>query len=223
VHTVHLVSRNSGWDPTAIGTIALAAVTFVLAVATIALAWYGKGSLDRTDEALKQTQDELALSRSEVQEAHRPVLTFRSTRFAEWRVGDYGLAGIVFMCENIGAGPAIDVVLRIQLRGDDGRVTTGNGTRWWTGLTMGVGRGTLGEITVAVDGLASLPCFAFELTYADVADQQWFSSGIYLLGRATGTGEVIVVPQVGRVPANGVVPPAVMPTTPNDAAHRNTE
>jgi hypothetical protein len=58
---------NGTWDWTAIGTLALALMTLVLASATLWMVMLARRSL-------AQTQDEIALSRREVEEAHRRVL-----------------------------------------------------------------------------------------------------------------------------------------------------
>lgn len=66
-------------EVTGIATVALAAVTIWLAV-------IGNQALGRTDRALRQTQDELKLSRSEVMQAHRPVVTPLNEEIARfWR------------------------------------------------------------------------------------------------------------------------------------------
>src|ERR1700680_4128893 len=62
-----LATFNGTWDWTAIGTLALAFVTLLLASATFWMVKLTRGSL-------AQTKDEIALSRREVEEAHRPVL-----------------------------------------------------------------------------------------------------------------------------------------------------
>lgn len=62
--------------------------------------------------------------------------------------------------------------------------------------------------------LADLPCFAFELTYTDVAGERWYTTGLYLTSRATGTRQAFVEPKVGRVPEDGVVAAAKMPALP---------
>jgi hypothetical protein len=65
-------------DPTAPATLALAMVT----VGSVVLAW----------RALRQTRDEISLSRREVEEAHRPVLTpavDATKTLRAWGYGEY--------------------------------------------------------------------------------------------------------------------------------------
>jgi hypothetical protein len=117
------------FDWTAVGTLALAAVT---AVALI-IGWV----------TLRQTKDEIALSRREVEEAHRPVLVpfQRSGTDIKFRGGEIPAGGgphlsendparedlphysATFMpIENVGVGPALNV--RGEFTGPRGAGTT---------------------------------------------------------------------------------------------------
>lgn len=108
-----LAAFNGTWDRTAIGTLALAAVTLLLAGASFWMVVLTRGSL-------AQTKDEIALSRREVEEAHRPVLVpaVDSTSYID--LGAIGAnrerrpqlepGGHLFVpVENIGPGPALNV------------------------------------------------------------------------------------------------------------------
>jgi hypothetical protein len=118
-----LAAFNGTWDWTAIGTLALAAVTLLLAGATF---WM----VVLTRRSLTQTKDEIALSRREVEEAHRPVLVpyQRSGSQLVFRGGTIPVSGgphvsendpsrpdvprysVAFLpVENVGAGPALNV------------------------------------------------------------------------------------------------------------------
>jgi hypothetical protein len=118
-----LASFNGTWDWTAVGTLTLAAVTLALAFATF---WMVK----LTRRSLAQTQAEVALSRKEVEEAHRPVLVpfQRSGTAIRFRGGELQAGGgpevsenpadrqdvprfsAAFMpVENVGMGPALNV------------------------------------------------------------------------------------------------------------------
>jgi|ERR1035438_284434 hypothetical protein len=123
-----LASFNGTWDWTAIGTLALAVVT--------------GGSLVFGWASLKQTQRAIALSRGEVEEAHRPVLVpfQRSGTAIKFRGGEISadrpsVAGndpdrqdlphysAVFLpVENVGVGPALNV--RGEFTGPRGSGTT---------------------------------------------------------------------------------------------------
>ena len=88
----------------------------------------GKQALGRTDRALRQTHDELKLSRSEVEQTHRPVITPLNdeTSAALAGVGSRPLkpnviAGRLFApITNIGSGPALDVEVEVEVRLPDG-------------------------------------------------------------------------------------------------------
>ena len=110
---------------TAIGTGALALATFVSL-------FFARRALNKTQaqielgqSQLKQTQEDIALSRNEVEEAHRPVIipVDRTTRM------DFGTATLeaipqilndgrlIVPIENIGSGPALNLACSIQLLG----------------------------------------------------------------------------------------------------------
>ena len=118
-----LATLNGTWDWTAIGTLVLALVTLLLAGATF---WM----VALTRRSLTQTQDEITLSRREVEEAHRPVLVpfQRSGTAIKFRGGEIPAGGgphvsendparhdlpaysAAFLpVENVGVGPALNV------------------------------------------------------------------------------------------------------------------
>jgi hypothetical protein len=131
-----LATFNSTWDWTAVGTLTLALVTLLLAAATF---WMVK----LTRRSLSQTKDEIALSRREVEEAHRPVLVpfQKSGDRLTFRGGEIFAGGgpqvsendperqdlprysAVFLpVENVGTGPALNV--RGEFTGPHGAGTT---------------------------------------------------------------------------------------------------
>jgi hypothetical protein len=196
------VEHVSGWDPTAWTTLGLAVVTALAVIISFF--------------ALRQTQTELGISREEVRQSHRPLLFCADAKYMTLKVEGTELVseGMVLTLKNIGVGPAIDTVAHVQLRGDDGRPSQGGGTNWWTGRKLGIAAGASLDVFVHVDRLADLPCFAFALEYSDVAGERWYSTGIYLLSRATGTTPTVVEPRVGRMPKTGSVPEPKMPDPP---------
>ena len=123
-----LATFNGTWDWTAIGTLVLAAVT--LAAVIVAAV------------SLRQTRREIALSRTEVEEAHRPVLVpfQKSAEGVTFRGGLIGAGGgpevsenpvdrqdlppysAAFLpVENVGMGPALNI--RGQFTGPRGSGT----------------------------------------------------------------------------------------------------
>ncbi len=127
-----LASFNGTWDWTAVGTLALAAVTGVSLI-------FGWRSLRQTQrqielgqEQLEQTQREIELSRREVEEAHRPVLVpfQKSGERLTFRGGEIFAGGgppasendVFLPVENVGVGPALNV--RGEFTGPHGVGTT---------------------------------------------------------------------------------------------------
>jgi hypothetical protein len=137
-----LAAFDGTWDWTAIGTLALAAATFVSL-------YFARRSLAQTQqqiklgqEQLEQTQREIELSRREVEEAHRPVLVpFQRSVAVRFRGGEIPAGGgpkvsgndpgrqdqprysVAFLpVENVGMGPALNV--RGEFTGPRGIGTT---------------------------------------------------------------------------------------------------
>jgi hypothetical protein len=113
-----LAAFDGTWDWTAIGTLALAAATFVSL-------YFARRSLGQMQQQIKlgqaqlgQTQREIELSRSEVEEAHRPVLVPVVDPASYMDLGADGAnrerrpqlepGGHLFVpVENIGSGPGL--------------------------------------------------------------------------------------------------------------------
>jgi hypothetical protein len=125
-----------------------ALVTLVLATAAII-------GLILTRRSLNQTQEEIALSRKEVQEAHRPVvvpvLIPRAPETASTRSSRHTLpcrpsvvdAGVLAVpLQNIGSGPALNVEASMTRVEDDGSPFPGPSERQTPGSVTGICKGT---------------------------------------------------------------------------------
>jgi hypothetical protein len=154
------------FDLTAIGTLALAVVTFIALLVA-------RGTL-------KQTRREIDLSRLEVEEAHRPVLVptplSRPTNLTGSSLG--------VPITNIGMGPALNIEASARLLDAEGkplRAPTGPQTpALMAGLAAG-DRSTL-EIEVSQDW-AEVMSFELTVLYLDVAGKGWETIGSYLGAR----------------------------------------
>jgi hypothetical protein len=166
-----LATFNGTWDWTAIGTLALAAVTGV----SLAFGW----------KSLRQGQ-------KEVEEAHRPVLVpLADSRPLEVGYPDLpealaagpfylGEGRLAVPIENIGTGPALRVEASVQMLNPDGG-PTGVGTG---GIEPAVLSGIRASGTVMpiirINGLADVPGFWLTLTYDDVAGKGWITKARYI-------------------------------------------
>lgn len=180
-----ILAFAGNWDATAVGTLTLAIVTGV----SLVIAW---GSL-------KQTQDEIELSRREVEEAHRPVLVpladLRPLDVVPIGLAERQAARPTFLgegqllvpIENIGTGPALRVNASVQMRNPQGG-PTGVGT---SGMRPAVLAGikTSGVVApiVKIQGLGEVPGFQLTVTYEDVAGKSWITQALYIVteGRYT--------------------------------------
>jgi hypothetical protein len=177
---------NGTWDWTAVGTLALAVVTLALAVATF---WMVK----LTRRALTQNRDEIALSRREVEEAHRPVVVpladFRVIEF----VGPEGRAvlpavpaveeGRLFVpVENVGTGPALDLEAAVELLNSAGGWSGAAGGEQ-PGAAMALRSSSRILMEARIHGLTGITGFRLTLSYRDVAGKKWITRAKYVPDR----------------------------------------
>jgi len=189
-----LATFNGAWDWTAIGTLALAAVTLA-AVIVAAI-------------ALRQTRADIALSRKEVEETHRPVVVpvlvtpapatasvsaSRHTLPTRPSVVEPGVLAVPV--ENIGSGPALDIVARAELLLIDG-TRAGHGGEPTSIGTLALGSSALTHIEIHTARWTEGACFALTLTYADVAGKRWTTTARYF-GDPLRYEDVTISPQTG--------------------------
>ena len=168
-----------------------ALVTLVLAIAAII-------GLILTRRSLNQTQEEIALSRKEVQEAHRPVVVpivaaeppgvtitpigpSKSRRIFPMRpcVPEAGV--LVVPVKNIGSGPALRVEASVKRLNDDGSVWVGGAIEPKTpGTAAGLGKDQTIHIPIHEHGWEERWSFELTLTYTDVAGKGWITTAGYV-------------------------------------------
>jgi hypothetical protein len=183
-----LATFNGTWDWTAIGTLVLAFVTLLLAGATFWMVKLTRGSL-------AQTKDEIALSRREVEEAHRPVLVpvvlarppdlmpqsvSRSGRTFPDRpsVAEPGVLAVPV--KNIGSGPALRVVASIERLDEQGDTYSGAIERQMPGEVAGIGKDQTVPIEIGYHDWEERWNFQLRLMYEDVAGKQWATVSRYM-------------------------------------------
>lgn len=192
-----LASFNSAWDWTAVGTLALAVATFVsLYFARRALA-QAQQQIRLGQEQLEQTQREIELSRREVEEAHRPVVVpvvvarppemiplpinkGRTSYPLRPCVIESGM--LVVPVQNIGAGPALNVVAGMERLQDDGGPWTGAIDHQTPGLATGISPGAPVHIEILAHGWEERWSFRLTVTYEDIAGKRWATVGDYIGG-----------------------------------------
>jgi hypothetical protein len=172
-----LAAFNGTWDWTAIGTLALAAGTLA-AVIVAAI-------------ALRQTRAAIALSRKEVEEAHRPVVVpvvgerevgtvSRHKLMLGPKVRD-GL--VVIPIQNIGVGPALHVEASLKLLDADGKPSIAPTGSQTPGTVTGIGKDQSTTIEIRAHGWTEGASFELTIKYRDVAGKEWEMVGRYLADR----------------------------------------
>lgn len=165
------------FDLTAVGTLALAFVTLI--------------SLAIGGRALQQTKDEIAVSRQEVEEAHRPVVVpvvdSRRSVGGESAIPVVHSGVLVVPIENIGTGPALSVAARVSLRGPNAMlvgdlIIRGDEANKGT-LALGTSMLAVLDFPVAEDW-GERECFYVTIAYADVAGNIWETSAFYIVDTA---------------------------------------
>lgn len=175
-----LATFNSTWDWTAVGTLALAATTFA-AVIVAAI-------------ALRQTRTDIALSRKQVEEAHRPVvipvLVTSAPETAGVRRSVSGSRGsmhdvlprrpvlveeglLALPVQNIGSGPALRVEAKIRLL----EPAAAPGGPQKAATATGIGVSEVVRLEVAFADLVEVPDHELAITYEDVAGKEWLTVG----------------------------------------------
>jgi hypothetical protein len=165
-----ILAFAGNWDATALGTLALAAVTG----ASLVFGW----------KSLRQGQ-------REVEEAHRPVLVpladSRPMDVVETGLSDAPAARPLFLgegllavpIENIGTGPALRVEISVRMRNPEGGPTAVGTGGMKPAVLAGIkASGSVAPI-IKIRGLADVPGFHLTLTYEDVAGKGWTTEAVY--------------------------------------------
>ncbi len=185
------------WDWTAVGTLALA-------VATFASLYFARRALGQAHEQirlgqkqLEQTQHEIELSRREVEEAHRPVVVPVAVAHPPETVPlpvnknrtSYPLrpcvaepGKLVVPVQNIGAGPALNVVASIERLQDDDESWGGATEQQRPGKVAGISPGAPVHIEILYHGWEQRWSFRLTVAYEDLAGKRWATVGDYIGG-----------------------------------------
>jgi hypothetical protein len=176
-----LAAFDGTWDWTAIGTLGLAAVTLAAVIV---------GAI-----SLRQTRKAIALSRKEVEEAHRPVvvpvviahppdLVLRSVSGSRRTFPDrpsVAESGVLAVpVQNIGSGPALCVVASIERLDENGERYTGAIEHQTPGKVAGLGKDQTVPIEIRYHGWEERWNFELTLVYKDVAGKQWATISRYV-------------------------------------------
>jgi hypothetical protein len=164
-------------DPTALATVALAILTLAVVVVGI--------------RALRQTRNEIDLSRQEVEEAQRPVVVRvidKTTVMQIWGESPLPMSpyfaggGLLYVpLRNIGSGPALDVEVSLIHRNDAGRFSELSGDTKYNGRRVaGLGVSDVAPIEIRIGKLDGLPSFDVRVVYRDVARKRWVTTAKYL-------------------------------------------
>jgi hypothetical protein len=173
---------NDELDLTAIGTLSLAAATFLSLFFVRRSLKQTQAQIELGQRQLAQTQAEIGLSRTEVGAAHRPVVIpvaggqhFTLASGEELPTGPYvpepGM--LVVPIINTGLGPALCLESTIE-----GLHSAGGRSGAWSdrqplGEVTGVGVSEVITLEVAIHDLSDVPGFKLTLTYGDVAGKGW--------------------------------------------------
>jgi hypothetical protein len=173
---------NDELDLTAIGTLLLAAATFLSL-------FFVRRSLKQTQAQIKlgqlqlaQTQEEIGFSRTEVEAAHRPVVlpvaggqhfTLASGEDfpAGPRMPEPGLLVVPIM--NIGLGPALCLESTIEGLNSAGGRPGAWSDRQALGEVTGIGVSEVISLEITTRDLSDVPGFTLTITYDDVAGKRW--------------------------------------------------
>jgi hypothetical protein len=168
--------------------------TAVAAIATLALAVVTAISVAIGWSALRKAQDEVDLSRREVEEAHRPLVVPVIELDQSYRVANIGLIPVaptvqqggpfghlrklIIPVRNIGSGPALDVTVGVIGRNDAGEYSHAWGPECFGGV-LAIGVQEVKPVDISVPPLSDVPSFDIAVTYSDLAGKTWRTSAKY--------------------------------------------
>jgi hypothetical protein len=182
------LTTTGALELTAYATLGLALVTGALAAATF---WMVK----LTRGALAQNQQEIALSRREVEEAHRPVVVpVADTRRMEPAGAGrptgpavpvvYEAGRLLVPVENVGSGPALRLEATVEqwLTEDGEPAALPPGTQK-PAAAAGLGSGVLMPLEIGLERVTGLSGFWLSMIYSDVAGKRWVTSARFIPAR----------------------------------------
>lgn len=189
---VYALTFSGNIDPTALATFLLAAITLVAVVVG--------------GRALGKTQEEIELSRREVEEAHRPVIVpvlddaqkmiLMFDDITDRRARPYYLENnrLVVPIKNIGLGPALNISVDVTPVNDDGQQSAAWGDKNYTIVVLGVGVGEIIPAVVPIPGLSDVPSFGLRVMYHDVAKKPWVTLAKYYALAGGSYASMSIVP-----------------------------
>jgi hypothetical protein len=204
------LSSTGAVELTAYATLGLALVTAGLAGATF---WMVK----LTGHTLSQGQEEIKLSRSEVEEAHRPLIV---PVLAKTFV-DLGADGkyekrpqvlrdgkLLIHVENVGPGPALNVEAWASLLDDAGQPSAGSSGHQLSAQAAGLGPHTDTPLLIQVHNWTGTPNFSLRVEYDDVASNGWRTDSVFVAG-------VYEVTAIGRCKRKRPMSRMIQPVVPS--------
>jgi len=219
------LTTTGALELTAYATAGLAVVTLLLAGATT---WMVR----LTGEALNQGQEEIKLSRSEVEEAHRPVVV---PVLAKTFV-DLGADGkyekrpqvlrdgkLLVHVENVGPGPALNVEAWARLLDDSGGPSAGSSGPLFSARAAGIGPQSDTPLLIQVHNWTGTPNFSLRIEYEDVASNGWRTNSVFVAGVYEVTGIGHCERKRPRSRMIQPVAPAQLPTMSEEAPTRKDD
>lgn len=195
VHTFLGLHFTNTVDPATLVTLVLAIVAIVGLVFTALALKKSQAQIELGQEQLTQTQREIELSRTEVEEAHRPVVVPVADRRRLDPAGPGVTPGpavpkivkddvLMIPVENIGSGPAVQLEATIT----HWLTESGEGSAFGPGkqrsaMIAGLGVGGLMPLELKLHGVRGVSGFWLTLTYTDVAGKGWITKARYVPDR----------------------------------------
>lgn len=161
-------TQPHSFDLTAISTLVLATATFVSL-------FFARRQIRLGQEQLKQTQEEIALSRTEVEEAHKPVVVPYVDPTTGPFSNKHGL--LCIPVQNVGSGPALRVQASVTLvTAQDVLMGTPCGPHI-AGSAAAIAESQMVWIDSQIRIWGHLKEFEMSVTYEDLAEKKWRTVG----------------------------------------------
>ena len=200
VSLLHGVHPEGDLDP---GDAIVGGATLLLAVITL-------GSVVLGWMSMRQTREEIDLSRQEAEAAHRPLVvpvtdqgtTVTPSGFNAMPSIPRALIGGALMVpiRNIGAGPALSITVIVVGRDQAGNYSEAWGNRIHHSYALVAAVGETLPVTVVIDRLGGVPSFDLQIAYRDLGGRNWVTSAKYRRAGDDGSLGMYCDPEIEPLP-----------------------
>jgi hypothetical protein len=184
------------------GDIAVGIGTLILAIVTL-------GSVVLGWMSMRQTREEIDISRQEAEAAQRPVVIpvtdaatiIRIPGFNPMEAIPHTLPlALMVPIRNVGAGPALSITVIVVGRDHAGNYSEAWGKRMHHGYALVAAVGETLPVLVTIDRLGGVPDFELQIAYRYLGGRNWVTSAKYRQAGDDGSLGMYYDPKIDTMP-----------------------